>query len=411
MNYSALIKIFNENKYILYTQIIDKLYYFIFWTLLARILLPEQYGSVIIVFTFANLMVTLFGFGLPIHIQRNAALNTERENEGLTAIFSVNLLLLIPTSIISVIIFQIVYPLSSIKSVLLLLILFALISNELLLTGVLKGQQKYKKIFIITTVLRLVTISAFFVIYLFLENSLGIIYSFLVGNILFVVVLIFVSGQFPDGLRIKNFKFSNLTKLIIVVFPLWFATVFNFLYDKIDVFLISKLVSLEQLSFYSIAYSIMKSSTIAFSFMLVGGFTKASLYTGNKKEMREFILRYSKLFLVISSLILILLFFLADILLVFIYTDKYSESALILQVLAFAIIPISLNNLTGTALNGAGMYKENLYVTIVGFIFNLSANLIFIPVYGIIGAAFVTIVTEIIILAGDVTLIKYKGLA
>ncbi|MFA5011718.1 MAG: polysaccharide biosynthesis C-terminal domain-containing protein [Ignavibacteria bacterium] len=411
MNYTGSIKIFKENSHILYTQIVDKIYYFVFWTLLARSLLPDLYGSIIIVFTSANLMVTLFGFGLPIHIQREAALNPQKGNEGLTSIFSVNLLLLIPFSIISVIIFMVVYPSSSIESKLLLLVLFAFISNELLLTGILKGQQKYSTIFSITAVLRIITIVVFFIVYMFWNNSFGIIYTFLAGNFLFIIILSFASGQFPGGLKFSNIRFGNFTKLIIVVFPLWLATVFNFLYDRIDVFLISKLVSLEQLSFYSIAYGVMKSSTIAFSFMLVGGLTKATSYSGDKIEMRNFIVKYSKLFLVISSLILIMLLVFADILLVFLYTDKYSESALILRVLAFAIIPLSLNNLTGTALNGAGMYKENLYITIIGFLFNLTANLFVIPVSGIIGAAFVTIVTEIIILTGDFAIIKYKGLA
>lgn len=411
MNYRSLWKIFKENRHILYTQIIDKLYYFIFWTLLARTFLPETYGGIIIVFTFSNLMVTLFGFGLPIHIQREAALNTKRENEGLTSIFSANLLLLLPASIISIVIFQVVYPLSGINSVLLLLVLYALISNELVLTGILRGQQKYKTIFLITAVLRIVTIAAFFVMYLLWKNSFGIIYSFLAGNFLFLIALLIVSGQFPEVRKFSLFRLANFKKLFIVVFPLWLATLFNFLYDRVDVFLISKLVSLEQLSFYSIAYGVMKSSTIAFSFMLVGGLTKASTYSGDKTEMRNFIIKYSKLFLVISSLILILLFVFADILLVFLYTEKYSESVLILRVLAFAIIPLSLNNLTGIALNGSGMYKENLYVTIAGFLFNLTANLMIIPVYGITGAAFVTIVTEIIILIGDAAIIKYKGLA
>lgn len=410
MKYGSVLKIFNENRHILFTQIADKLYYFIFWTLLARTFLPETYGSIIIVFTFANLMVTLFGFGLPIHIQREAALKTNREGEGLTSIFSTNLLLLIPASIISVVIFLFVYPQMGVKSVLLLLVLFALISNELLLTGILKGQQKYKTIFTITIVLRTITIAAFFVVYLLMKNSFGIIYSFLAGNFLFLVVLSVVSGQFPEAFRFSNIKFGSFIKLIVLVFPLWLATVFNFLYDRIDVFLISKLVSLEQLSFYSIAYGVMKSSTIAFSFMLVGGLTNAASYSGDRILMRNFIFKYSKLFLFISSLILIMLFVFADILLVFLYTDKYFESALILRVLAFAIIPLSLNNLMGITLNGAGMYKENLYVTIAGFLFNLTANLFVIPIYGIIGAAFVTIVTEIIILTGDIAIIKYKRL-
>ncbi len=410
MNYRDLLRIFRENSHILFTQVIDKLFYFVFWTLLARSLSPDNYGSIIIVFAFANLMAVIFGFGFPVHIQREAAISRDNANGVFSSVFFSNILLFIPSALISSVIFFIVYPSLNENYILLLVVLLAMISSELLLGGVLKGQQKYKTIFSVTAIVRIITALLMFMFYFSGKNSLYIIYSFIAGNVIFILTLSYISGQFPNAIKFSNFNLRSLARLISVVFPLWLATIFNFLYDRIDVFLISKLVSFEQLSLYSIAYGIMKSSTLAFGFLLVGGFTKASSFNGNRDLMRSFILKYSALFLLISIVIFSVLFVFAGNILVFFYTDKYSGSAPVLQILAFAIIPLSLNNLTGIALNGAGLYKQNLYVTIFGFLFNLAANIIVIPIYGITGAAFITILTELIVLSGDALILKNKSL-
>lgn len=62
---------------------------------------------------------------------------------------------------------------------------------------------------------------------------------------------------------------------------------------------------------------------------------------------------------------------------------------------------MGLNNLFGVALNGLGLYKENLYVTFTGLIINVVLNLMLIPTMGIMGAVIATLATEYLVLAGD----------
>jgi len=112
--------------------------------------------------------------------------------------------------------------------------------------------------------------------------------------------------------------------------------------------------------------------------------------------------------LIISILVSILLFFSSFFIVKFLYTDKYYDSILVIKILSFALIGLGLNNLTGVILNGLGLFKENMYVTLTGLILNVIFNIIFIPMYGIIASALITIFTEYYIFIGDLFFIKRK---
>ncbi|MFZ4589611.1 MAG: polysaccharide biosynthesis C-terminal domain-containing protein [Ignavibacteria bacterium] len=409
MNFSSISKIFKENQYILFGQIIDKIFYFIFFAILARTLNLQYYGSIVIVFTFANLIVVLFSFGFPIYLQREAAFNVMNSGILFTKLISFNLFLSVPYLAFSFVVFRFLYPDFEVQLLLILIIITAISSNENLLLSLLRGLKRFKTIFYILFFSRAITMSFIVLVWIGNYNNGYIIPIFLFGNLLYLTVIVYASRHNFKSEHLFKLKFNDFTGLIVVTFPVWFAMLFNFLYDKIDVFIISKIINFEQLSFYSIAYGVLKSSTVAFNFLLIGGLSKVVLFTDSKKGLRVFLFKYSELLIIISVLIFILLFFGAKEILVLLYTDKFINSVVVLQVLSFAIIPLSLNNLTGVVLNGVGLYKENMYVTILGFLFNLVANIIIIPIYGIIGAAYITILTEILILSGDLYFLKLKN--
>jgi len=204
------------------------------------------------------------------------------------------------------------------------------------------------------------------------------------------------------GLSIRaELDFRKIKNIILLSIPIGLAVLFNFLYDKIDIVIISKLTNFSEVAFYNIGYGIYKSSTLAFSFLLISGFTKVSYLSRNKYAVKLFLIKYFKIILVIGILINIFLFSLSGLIINIIYTDKYFNSIFILKILSFAVIGLSLNNLTGIILNGLGLFKQNMIVTFIGFSTNIILNLYFIPLYGIIAAALISVLTEYIILAGD----------
>jgi O-antigen/teichoic acid export membrane protein len=198
----------------------------------------------------------------------------------------------------------------------------------------------------------------------------------------------------------------ELFTVLKLSFPLGMAVIFNYMYDKIDILLISKLTDYSQVGFYNIGYGIYKASSFAFSFLLVSGLTRVSYLSRRKTAIKLFFGKYAGSFLLIGIVITVLLFTFSDLLVQIVYTEKFMPSALILKIVSFAVIGLALNNLTGVMLNGLGLYRENMYVTFTGLVFNVILNFIFIPVYGIIAAAVISILTEYFIFLGDYFFIK-----
>jgi len=233
--------------------------------------------------------------------------------------------------------------------------------------------------------------------------KVGLNYLFIIisGGIIFQIYLLIFELRKNGVMFNLPFNFAKILNIVRLSAPLGMAVIFNFLYDKIDIILISKLTDFSQVSFYSVGYGIYKSSSFAFSFLLISGFTRVSYLSRKKYAVKLFFIKYFKLILTISIFINVFLFFASDIIISIIYSVKYFNSILILKILSFAIIGLALNNLTGIILNALGLFKQNMFVTLSGLVINIILNIILIPYYGIIAAALTSILTEYIILTGD----------
>ena len=204
------------------------------------------------------------------------------------------------------------------------------------------------------------------------------------------------------------FDFKKSYTLLKTASPLGLAVIFNFLYDKIDILIISKLTDYDQVAFYNIGYGIFKTSTLAYSFIFISGFSRISYIGRSKKAVSLFFKKYFFILFKICLVISLILFVFPDFLVKLIYTDKLAEAAPVLSILSFAVFGLAFNNLTGIMMNGLGMYKSNMYITLTGLILNILLNILLIPEYGIKAAAAVTVVTEYyIFISGYLLISKY----
>jgi O-antigen/teichoic acid export membrane protein len=82
----------------------------------------------------------------------------------------------------------------------------------------------------------------------------------------------------------------------------------------------------------------------------------------------------------------------------FLYGNLYSNAIIPFKILTWAISVIFISSAFSTTLSACDRQKEVLKATSIGAIFNISLNSILIPKYGVIGAAIVTLLTEVVIL-------------
>ena len=91
------------------------------------------------------------------------------------------------------------------------------------------------------------------------------------------------------------------------------------------------------------------------------------------------------------------MFILARQIIVFVYGDKYYGSAIALQILAWFVFIKFLSYLSGIVLSSIDRQYLRMYSQGISAFVNISANLILIPVYGLVGAAIATLLSEFIL--------------
>lgn len=372
----------------------------------ARVYPVYDYGVIISSFALTNIVILFFDFGLPIYLQKTLSAE-EKESEDLVHTSVSTLLYSLPIYLVlSLYLFYFIYPnFDTLFVVEVILIIF--FSNFInLFSKILFAREKFKELFYaqnITRFIILVFVLISIVYFNFeIEKSLAF---YLIGNFLLALYLMmFVIKE----LEIK-YKMIAIKKILIILkisFPLALAVLFNFLYDKIDIILISKFTNFYETGYYSVGYGVFKSATLMFAFLLIVGLNKASVLSNNKMALKLLFNKYASLLIFISIILNLILFFGGGVLIELIYTDKFAASDIVIKILSFAVLGISLNNLTGVILNGIGDFKGNMYVTLIGLVINIILNLVFIPLYGIAAAAVVTLVTEYFIFFGGYYLLK-----
>lgn len=388
-------KVFSESRYVLLLNITDKLFSFVIMLLLARNFSTEAYGEIVTLITLTTIFITIFDLGLPIYLQRAVSLDSSKSSEAFSKVFSAGLLLFTFYFLFGFGYLKLFYSGVSVSLFLIIAVMMYSSSLVTLCNKALSGLNDFKHQFIAFITARILILAAFLTGLYFLSFSLNILmFSMLAGFLLNLVLILIYVKKACIRFSFSYFSFGSISSVIKLSIPLGLAVIFNFLYDKIDILLISNLLDFSEVAFYNVGYGLFKASTLSFSFLLVAGFTKVAALGRNKVDITLFFKEYYKIILIICILVSITLYFAAGPLIKLLYTDKFLSSVKVLQILSVGLIGMGLNNLTGITLNGMGYYKIVMYITLYGLVMNVILNVIFIPVYGIIAASVITVITE-----------------
>lgn len=393
------LRLFKGSKYVLLVNLTDKLFSFIILLLIARNFSTQIYGEVVSVFTLSAIFVVFFDLGLPLFLQRETVLNKPRATEIFSKVFSITLLLFIPYMISVVGFSLILYP--EIPKPVTAIIAVTMYGSILIIicSKSLAGLSDFKSQFTSIWISRLCVV-VFFVIGLYLLRiGLNILLtSVLLGFAFNIALLLYYLHKKNVSLSFSHFSLMEAKGVLNFSIPLGFAVLFNLLYDKIDLLLVSKFKDFSDAAYYNVGYGLFKSAMLGYGFLLVSGFTHVSSLSRNRRAVMLFFKKYIKVVALIAVVSSLVLFFAGPIAIILFYSEKFSPSIIVLQILAFGLIGNALNNLTGIILNGIGLFKAVMYITFFGLIINILLNIVFIPLFGIKGASIVTVITEYFIL-------------
>jgi O-antigen/teichoic acid export membrane protein len=194
---------------------------------------------------------------------------------------------------------------------------------------------------------------------------------------------------------ILNFKKLKFTLAIII--PIGISSAFNLIYDKIDIVILSAYLDYNKVAQYSVAYTIYRLSGIVFGIILYPALNQFSRLAENFAENLKILLKYLVTIIFVSAIIILIYIFIISPLIPFVFGIHYLEASKIIIPLSFAVILWAMNSITGVYLNGLGQFKYVMAATLSGMIFNITINIILIPIIGVMGAVYSTLGTEFII--------------
>ncbi len=286
---------------------------------------------------------------------------------------------------------------------------FVFSSTYMVLNGVFQKNLAMDKVAAAEVFGKIIQIS---IIIFAVRNDLGfttIILSILAAMIFnFIAVLLLVKKYIP--LRLQ-FDFVYWKKFLKESAPLGVSAIVIFVYFKIDTILLSILKTNTEVGIYNAAYKVIENLSF-FPAMIVGlMFPMFSRHIfSDKKHFAHLANETLKVFFIIIVPLIVGTLFLSEGIIHLIGGAAFAESANTLRILIFALAFIFFGGLFNNILIASNNQKKMLWMLIGCAIFNVTANLIFIPSYSYTASAIISTLTEFMVaIVGLILTIKYTG--
>ncbi|MEO8285855.1 MAG: flippase [Chloroflexota bacterium] len=177
--------------------------------------------------------------------------------------------------------------------------------------------------------------------------------------------------------------------------------IFSIISFRVDNLLIVPMVGREALAVYNVAYKLFEPTLIVPGVVLAGLFpllSQAGATALKKGKLRDVLGQTMCALALLGAGAALVLLVVAVPLVGFLYGAEYAASAGVLQLLAFACLPMYINYGLTHALIAVDRPKLYALFTLVSLFVNVAANVSLIPLLGVAGAAVATIATEVVLL-------------
>jgi O-antigen/teichoic acid export membrane protein len=219
---------------------------------------------------------------------------------------------------------------------------------------------------------------------IFQQNIFGAVLSYILSIVGACLLSIFLVKKIT---KFRLFLNKNLLKdSVIYGGKVYLANSISFLSYRLDMLLIAMFLAPAAVGFYSIAVSMAERLFITSGVLAAVLFTKiSSLSDSEATAFTPKIVRHTFFIMIITSLSLAVL---ATPLIKIIFGQAFLPSVLPLLILLPGIIAFGIGGVLAADLSGRGKPQFAIYSSFVCLIINIVLNILFIPKWGISGAAF-----------------------
>ncbi len=221
--------------------------------------------------------------------------------------------------------------------------------------------------------------------------------AMVVANLVWILSMMYFAKPF---VRVRPlFEMKVLKNITSRSWPIAVSTIFNLLYLKGDILILSYFRDQAEVGLYGLAYKLIDILTILpmmFMGLLLPSMAKA--WTENKKEVfKKRVAKSFDVFMIVIIPIMVDAQILGVDLINFVAGNDYAQAGIVLQILVLALIGVFLGGLFGHLVVAINKQKQMILGYALVALITLPGYFYFIPIYGMWGAAWMTVLSETLI--------------
>lgn len=219
--------------------------------------------------------------------------------------------------------------------------------------------------------------------------------SYLLAAIIIFLIVLKKAGKIKIAFNV-NFSIVFLKK----TFPYAILVLLMSFYNRFDNVLIERMLpheeGIRQVGLYAHGFRLLDAVSmfgVLFGGMLLPIFSRM---IKTRQKVGEMVTFAFSLIIFLSLTIAFSSFFYQEEIMGWLYKENIAESAPIFATLMFGFIPISTTYIFGTLLTANGSMRQLNIMAAIGMVLNITLNLFLIPKYQALGAAYVSLFTQLI---------------
>jgi len=378
-------------------QIVEKLAGYAVLAVLTRTLLPVEMGRMFLAATISGIAATVISFGSEHHLVRAVAAEPHRALTNLGEVLSMRLQNMLPVYAVVNLVFWFLQP--ELGPVLLLVTAYDFL-EELwyAFSAFFTGQKRLLYRLAIGAVLKILTVFAVSIVAFVTRSLAPVLLTYMVLDAgLVAVTYLIVRRDF--GPLLIGFDWKRSVALMRASLPFFLFNILTIIHLRLDTLMIGFMLGVVPVAYYDLG---MKLLEVARFLVRPLHSVFYPIFTQLAARRRRNVLRRRALQLILGAFMLglaiaVAMQFLADSVIVLLFGPDYAASAAPTKVLFLSLPLVYLHFVLTTLANSLRLERQSVWLLAVSAALNLGLNLVVLPRYGILGAAWATLASQAVL--------------
>ena len=366
---------------------------------LARILKPEGFGILGFATAFVSYFLIVVDFGFNTYGTREVAKDKKLIEKLVNNILTIRLVFAVILFLIFAVVVLLIDKPETVKIVLLITGV-NLFNNAITINWVFNGIEKMEVISI-----KQISANALALIGLlvFIHSDKSIIGAAIIISSSAILSSIGLIQFYRKTINKISFSIDLefCKKLLSESLPILFSAFMIAIYYNLDMVMLGYMKTEADVGIYNAAYKILLVGIIPFTLILNSFFpTLSKIGLTKSLEFKKVISQYGTLLISSAIIISSIIFFNAGELIQILFGKQFLKASIPLSILSLNILVIGTNIFFGNPLIAWGKQKQYSFAIALGAVANIILNILLIPKYSYSGAAFSTLLSEVVVFAG-----------